>query len=267
MLSDVIRTYKLPIVFLIASRPEHDINTGFNSKPMCGIFTRLYLDDTFHPDKDIQTFLEDSFGEIKTNHPFKEHIPVLWPSPESIFSIVKKSSGQFIYAATVVRYVKSNRHQPRHRLEIVMNLRPPQGQGDLPFAQLDALYTMILSSATDIDRVLYALSIYSLGVTTSRRFDVSTFMALEEGELDILFCDLHALVSIKSHHAPEAPWTGNKDVKTLHILHASLHDFLLDRVRSERYFTDIETYRTVHLGNILRYLTIGKRFLYISLAP
>jgi len=45
MLRNAIQTHKLPVMFLIASRPEHDINTVFNSHSMEGIFLRLYLDD------------------------------------------------------------------------------------------------------------------------------------------------------------------------------------------------------------------------------
>jgi len=251
MIRSAIRKYELPIIFLIASRPEHDITTVFNSKALDGVYTRLYLDDSFHPDEDIYTFLKDSFEEIKTNHPFKARIPVLWPPPEAIASIVQKSSGQFIYAATIIRYVQSIRHQPHHRLDIIMNLRP--AKGDLPFAQLDGLYKMILCSAEDIDRVLNALSIYSLHVVKDDDLDVSAFMGLEEGELDILFCDLGALVSVDWIKRSKTEGT-----QMLRILHASLHDFLLDPARADEYFINIDTYRMEHLANILRYLTSSK---------
>jgi len=252
MLCDEIHEYRLPIIFLVASRPEHAINTVFNSKPMAGIYARLYLDDTFKPDDDIRTFLTDSFEEIKTSHPFKSQIPVSWPIPEAISSIVKKSSGQFIYAATVVRYVRSIRRLPHHQLDIVLNLRP--AEGDLPFAQLDALYTLILSSAENIERVLYVLSVYSLPVVSLFDIDIVTFMSLGKGELDILFCDLQALVTIDLGSEAHT-WIPTQRIRNLH---ASLHDFLLDPVRSKDYFINIENYRTRHVTNILQYLAEGK---------
>jgi len=112
MFRDAIRKYELPIIFLVASRPEHDINTTFGSKHMVGVFARLYLDESYEPDEDIRRFLQDSFEEIRTTDPFKSGIPMVWPTPEAMESIVRKSSGQFVYAATVVRYVHSIRQQP-----------------------------------------------------------------------------------------------------------------------------------------------------------
>ena len=37
MLRDAIRKYELPVIFLVASRPEHDIKTVFGSSPMDGV--------------------------------------------------------------------------------------------------------------------------------------------------------------------------------------------------------------------------------------
>jgi len=246
MLGDAIREYKLPVIFLVASRPDHDITTVLNSKPMEGIFARLYLDSTFHPDDDIRTFLEDSFEEIQASHPFKSHMSSWQLTPEALESIVRKSSGQFIYAATIVRFVRSIRHLPHQRLDVVMNLRP--ANGDLPFAELDALYTFILSSVADIDnRVLYALGVSALRVFLYSP-DISAFMSLAEGELEMLFCDLGALVKIE--HVLNVP--------RLHILHASFNDFLLDPERSKEFFIDNPTFRADYVADCLSYALLGK---------
>jgi len=60
---------------------------------------------------------------------------------------VYKSSGQFIYVSTIVKFVSSRRRGPDHRLEIVLDLRP-KGK-DLPFTELDALYRYVLSFVED----------------------------------------------------------------------------------------------------------------------
>jgi len=244
------RHFGLPIRILITSRPEHDINIVFNSWTKA--IHRLYLDATYKPDEDIRIFIKDSFEHIRTTHPMKRLIPDPWPSHEAVESIVQKSSGQFIYAATVVLYVQSIRHRPHHRMEVIMNLRP--AQGDFPFAQLDELYRMILSAAADRERMLYALSIYSFYVVDDPYLDVAKFMLLEEGELDILFCDLGSLVSVETITIS----TTGMEIKTLRILHASLHDFLLDPLRSKLYFLDINDYRAEHISNILHYVTSGE---------
>jgi len=163
--------------------------------------------------------------------------------PEVLERLIQKSSGQFIYAATVIRYVQSLRHRPNHRLDIVMNLRP--AQGDLPFAELDALYMFILASTEHIEKVLRVLSIYFKECDHGEVDDdfyslplVECILSLDEGEIEILFCNLGALVSIVEDDTGSRKW--------LVILHASLQDFLQDRTRSQEYFVDI----AVQLKNV-----------------
>jgi len=255
MLCNAIRRFGLPIIFLLASRPEHEINSVFNSKAMDGVFVRLFLDDTYSPDDDIRTFLQDKFDEIKENHPFRRQLPQVWPTPEVLERLIQKSSGQFIYAATVIRYVQSLRHRPNHRLDVIMGLRP--AQGELPFAELDALYMFILSSTEHIEKVLRVLSIYFKECDHGEVDDdfyslplVECILSLDEGEVEVLFCDLGALVSIVEDNTGSRKW--------LVILHASLQDFLQDRTRSQEYFVDIAVQLKNVAKNMLRSFKQGK---------
>ncbi|KAF8989573.1 P-loop containing nucleoside triphosphate hydrolase protein [Cyathus striatus] len=95
-------------VFL-TSRPEVEIRQKFNEESISSICTRLALDDTFDPDKDIELFC----------HHILNSMLVSWPDDEDIDAIIRKSSGQFIYASTVVHYVSDSRHDPRKRLDFV----------------------------------------------------------------------------------------------------------------------------------------------------
>jgi nucleoside-triphosphatase THEP1 len=98
--------HKLPIICLVASRPETDLVASFNGKePLKSIHCRLALDDTYRPDDDIRLYFSDKFAEIRSMHRLKSTIPVPWPSEESLERLIKKSSGQFIFAVTVVRFV------------------------------------------------------------------------------------------------------------------------------------------------------------------
>ncbi|KDR74733.1 hypothetical protein GALMADRAFT_27518, partial [Galerina marginata CBS 339.88] len=96
----------LPFIFLIASRPEPDIRSAFGFGYLSQVSTRNPLDDVYLPSEDILLFLRDKFAEIKISHPFKAQIPPTWPSEDALRTLVNKSSGQFIYASTVVRFVK-----------------------------------------------------------------------------------------------------------------------------------------------------------------
>jgi hypothetical protein len=155
VLANAQRQHGLLLIFLFASRPEQDISSTFNTGVLPSVTTRIALDQSYLPDEDIQLFLTDKFQEIQSTHPLRAYIPHQWPLPDVLKQLVKKSSGQFIYASTIINYVSSIRRKPQDRLDIVLGLRPPQR--DLPFAELDALYMHILASVEDIDPVLEIL--------------------------------------------------------------------------------------------------------------
>ena len=135
---DILHRHCMPFIFLIASRPEQEITFAFSSQSFSQLTDPLRLNNEFHPDDDIRLFLDESFSELKAGHPRKKSIPSSWPSADVMKTLVYKASGQFIYAATVVRFVESIRHRPTERLDIILGLRPVHR--DLPFSELDALY-------------------------------------------------------------------------------------------------------------------------------
>jgi hypothetical protein len=63
-----------------------------------------------------------------------------WPSPSVVDFLVQKSSSQFIYAATVLKFVDAELHIPTVQLDIV--LQPPVRL--TLFSNLDQLYTQVL---------------------------------------------------------------------------------------------------------------------------
>src|SRR6202041_2991188 len=110
-------------------------------------------------DDDIRQFFSDKFEDIRCSHRLRSTIPNPWPTKESLNKLVKKSSGQFIFAATVVKFVESNRHRPAIRLNVILGISSPGTMN--PFAELDALYRQILSSVDDIQLTLHVLSLYT----------------------------------------------------------------------------------------------------------
>ncbi|KAF8953783.1 hypothetical protein BDZ97DRAFT_1602656, partial [Flammula alnicola] len=98
--------HNLPHKLLIASRPEQNIQTAFGDRDLAPLLRQLPLDNSWNPDDDIRTFLVDNLGKIRDMHPLRNIIPLDWPAPCDIDKLVEKSSGQFIYAATVSKYIK-----------------------------------------------------------------------------------------------------------------------------------------------------------------
>ncbi|KAF9481889.1 hypothetical protein BDN70DRAFT_971681, partial [Pholiota conissans] len=143
ILADALRSQRLPLIFLIASRPEQNIQLTFNSNSLAGLWKSLVLDFKYKPNDDICTFLVDSFQEIKSTHTHHKYIPHDWPSDSIIDHLVRKSSGQFIYASVVIKYISAPNDRPPHRLDVVMGLCPAR-LPEVPFEELDALYMHLL---------------------------------------------------------------------------------------------------------------------------
>ncbi|KAF4609705.1 hypothetical protein D9613_011983 [Agrocybe pediades] len=239
------------IQIIVASRPEHDIKLSFSSEYLHDNHTFLSLDlnGPYEAQADIRLYLLDRFAQIKDEFNKRTKGTKLgqsWPVERVIRELAWKSSGQFIYAATIIRYVESTRHRPDHRLDMVLNLRQLRN-GDHPFAKLDELYSMILQSSSDIEKVLEVLSlVFNLrGVSSELEVnEIEKLLGYEEGEVETLFCDLGALVQLSE--SPES---------TLKILHASLHDYLLDKARSKQFHIDQSgQYIGRHMTNALAYL-------------
>ena len=234
-LSAAAKRIRIPLWFLIASRPEQNIRQAFNDQnSLESLSFSIALDDTYQPDDDIRAFLQSTFDEIKQNHPSKAHLPMSWPSSEDIGRLVKKSSGQFIYASTVVKFVNSHRHWPPDRLKIIFG-QSNSGQ-ETPFAELDNLYHLILTSVADIGKlqdflmflVLQPFSQLSPWLTQTTTL-IEKFLFYRPGEIDIMLTDLHSIIYVPP---PE------DEFRELQFFHASFSDFLLDRSRSMDLFLD-----------------------------
>jgi len=220
--------------FLITSRPEVPITRLFNANPAVGVSIRHSLDHEPKSIGDVRYFLSAKFDEIKRTHPSRRHIPHHWPSPQVKADLVRKSSGQFIYPATIIRYISSPRHSPTSRLDIALSLQPLSGES--PFAELDAFYTHILLSCENVELALRIIGVcllsttqinvpwggrkHSLPYRITEPMELESILGLQPGDVQRSLEDLGSLIEYTS------------DDTELRVLHASLFDFLSDRSRS-----------------------------------
>ncbi|KAJ7206380.1 hypothetical protein GGX14DRAFT_314524, partial [Mycena pura] len=169
----------------------------------------------------ISQYLRNEFSRIRHDHTSRG-IPLEndWPGKDSINHLVKKSSGTFIYAATVVRYIDNEYSHPTERLGSVFSLDPHST------TPLDNLYTQILSAVPDqsiLRQVLHAV------VWTNHCWDpedIDVVLQLRTGTLRLVLRGLHSVASVPPFTTIEAVRSGVK------LLHASISDFLLDPLRS-----------------------------------
>ncbi|KAJ7630144.1 hypothetical protein B0H17DRAFT_865971, partial [Mycena rosella] len=131
----------LPLRFLIASRPEAHIREKFEEPFFHGVYDSVNIRQSFD---DIRTYLCDEFTRIHREHGHTMgNTPTPWPSAQILNSLVEKSSGYFIYASTIIRFIDDKAFRPTKRLESIQNLGSTNF--DSPFAALDQLYLQILS--------------------------------------------------------------------------------------------------------------------------
>lgn len=110
--TNLIRTFSkllcrkdLSVVILFASRRESHIQMAFNAEDTGNILKQIPLDNNYTPERDIQRFLVNCFDDIKRTHPMRHRLKVHWPATEDVQQIIDKSSGQFVFAATVIKFV------------------------------------------------------------------------------------------------------------------------------------------------------------------
>ncbi|KAJ7855875.1 hypothetical protein B0H14DRAFT_3865092 [Mycena olivaceomarginata] len=127
--------------FLIASRPEAHIRETFGNPSFDKILDSINVHQSFI---DVKKYFNDQFARIHCEHQHTmADIPAPWPPADVVESLVEKSSGYFVYASTVIRFIDDKNFRPTERLVAVSSLTP--NNFEAPFEALDQLYIQILS--------------------------------------------------------------------------------------------------------------------------
>ncbi|KAJ7840243.1 hypothetical protein B0H13DRAFT_1488992, partial [Mycena leptocephala] len=115
-----IRIHQLPIRLLIVSRPEPHIREVFETDETFAICRHLDLPANKSAYDDIRTYFCDEFSRIHSEYSLRGiDLGTAWPDPEAVDQLVTKSSGIFIYATTVIRFIDDEYSHPVDRLALV----------------------------------------------------------------------------------------------------------------------------------------------------
>jgi len=238
------------IRILVTSRAEVEIKAMFNSGPLLQLSTRVALDASFKPDADIRNFLIDKFDEVRSKHPLGPYIPASWPGNHVIPTLVNRSSGQFIFASTVGKYISDPNQKPSEQLDIIMAVRPAPTDTNMPYTELNALYTHVLTclpfhkieKALDILFFIILLRPYFSDPSWTplpgrRRTEdaLCSILSLEPADLVFYLVNLSSIVEVNIDDA-------KRHFPTVRLSHTSLGDFLLDPHRSRRFYRHPETF-------------------------
>ena len=228
LLSETITVHKLPLRYLIGSRPESHIRTSFDQKSLYTITHRVALDETFNPGRDIQVFLQDGFAKICDENPILSHVRQPWPEEGIIDLLVQRSSGQFIYATTVLKFIGADFCSPTELLALV--LKPDA----TAFSDLDQLYTQILSVYPSTVNIAHILGIISASHGELAEA-IEDIFGLQGGRLKLV---LRGLLSLMKDENGK----GYKKYIIPHFAHASFSDYLNDPSRSGIFHVNRQEY-------------------------
>jgi hypothetical protein len=171
-------------------------------------------------------------------------IPYPWPTPETIGNLVGKSSGYFIYASTVIKFIDDKNFRPTERLAIITGITEPFSES--PFASLDQLYTQILSQVHARPQLLKILMVVASKLLFSHGpAHIEQLLELEQGDLRLALRGLHSVITGLEEDNSDDSWG-------LNFHHASFRDFLQDPGRAGIFYVGGSPHRTDLSHHILK---------------
>jgi hypothetical protein len=210
-----LRDDQVSIRFLFTSRVEDHIQKKFLTSPAMDMTYHLNLGE-FNADYDIRKFFRSRFSAIyQENRRLMSNVSHPWPSNSALTKLVDKSSGSFIFAFTLVNFVKDGSDLPHRKLEAAL-----QGH-----TGLDPLYAQVLRTTP---RSAHFVRSFETIITVREWLsvaDVAYLLRIDTGDV------MHALLGVQSILiVPE------DDVSPIRPFHASLRDFLTTKARSHDLF-------------------------------
>ena len=215
---------QLPSVkFFITGRPEPRIRTGFRL-PLLEPFTQTFLLHEVKPssvDEDIRLYLQEKLTAVaKRRSDFDQTNP--WPCDEDLTALTKKSSGLFIFASTLTKFIESEHHEPGERLQLIVTL--PDSTVHEGRAGIDLLYTQVLMRAfSDVKEVAMfenlrrVLGAVILAFNPLSRAQIAKILNIKPSTITTILRHLHSVLLIP-----------NEDFKEIRVFHKSFPDFMQD---------------------------------------
>ena len=134
--------------FLITGRPEQRIKTGFRL-PLLADSTLVFNLHDVPPasiNADVRLFLKHELSQLAQRRELEG-----WPTDEHVDQLCDRAAGFFVYAVATVRFLDSDTHLPKRRLDLILKLPGStvhEGRTRFgPTTTLDSLYTSIFQTA------------------------------------------------------------------------------------------------------------------------
>ncbi|QRW23697.1 peptidase C14 [Rhizoctonia solani] len=213
----------LPIRFFITSRPEPDIRLRVDAQSQQSRSICILHDmEKSLVQADIHLYLCEELANSVSEHDLSQ--------------LAKLSGTLFIYAATVIRYIRRKGNMvDQDRLETVLNSSSNAGY---QHTDIDRLYTTILDAAIDDpehepkEQQQMRLILWT-AVCTREPVTIDTLAALagiKPAKATILLQSLYSVLHV------------SQVTNMVSTLHASFPDYIFDEARSKRFYCDETTH-------------------------
>jgi hypothetical protein len=226
-----------PIVWMIASRPEHHITSFFAQPRIEAAYEKEEIVvDSDEAREDVERLLRTELKTIQDE--FDLHPQAQWLSEEGFWKLASASGGLFVYAQTVVNYI-GNRDigDPTGQLKDVLDVIDTHSLTDVPrekhpMAHLDALYAQILSKVpARVEQTVRKLLLVLVGNWG--------WIFNPEGRNFVVLCNWLGITSDEAYAALRHlssvlyfPSHGKAHVEELRCFHKSFLDYISDFARS-----------------------------------
>ncbi|KAF9254270.1 hypothetical protein L218DRAFT_1009884 [Marasmius fiardii PR-910] len=199
---------RLPISFLICSCPEPQIREAFNQEGLGQFIKRVTLNGDPNANQDIRVMLCKGFNKICNKR------------------LVDKASGQFIYPATILKFIDDEDSNPCYQLQLILgpSSLEPEVCDPPPYHDLDILYTQIMNATKNHQKLLRVIAAILLlrPLSAATPQNIEQLPGLHFRDFTLILYKMHSVFHIQ----------GIEDKVT--VYHASFVDFLYDQSQSKR---------------------------------
>jgi hypothetical protein len=225
-----------PVVWIIASRPEHHIASFFAQASIKATYKKEEIViDSEEGRSNVERFLRIELTNIQNEFSLNPK----WLSEPDFWKLANALGGLFVYAHVVIRYIgDSDIGDPTlqlHDVQKVIDAHPlPHGLGEEhPMALLDLLYSQILSKVPAKVRENTRKLLLALVVCWKPKFD-------KEGRNFIVLCNWLGMTCNEAYAALrplssvlDVPRRDKAHKKELQYFHKAFLDYISDFSRSE----------------------------------
>ncbi|KAJ2936813.1 hypothetical protein H1R20_g258, partial [Candolleomyces eurysporus] len=237
-----LQSHRLPLSFLVLSRPEAWIKQHIESRSFNGVVETVNLYEVGDRMGDVEKYVRAELSRIGANIGDEG-----WPGKFIADRFIWKANGHMLYASTVIRHIEDPYDDPRERLKNILDSSSDSNRdlaNSTPFSSLYELYRQIMRSCPASHRPLMVEVLEDIIVT---RFCFRGGFGLQR-----------ALATLDSFSG-RAPGSGIRAIRGLHavlrpmgipddnvdgslepFMHSTFPEFLMDSQLSLEFAIDTQ---------------------------